>query len=89
MVQNAATATIPESYLIPALGLEIASPDLTELQSQIQLFSIDPGTTFWQSGSENPGIYIILTGTICLFDRQDDRLVTLGISQISIAKTID
>jgi hypothetical protein len=41
MVQNAATATIPESYLIPALGLEIASPDLTELQSHDQLFSID------------------------------------------------
>jgi predicted double-glycine peptidase/CRP-like cAMP-binding protein len=81
MVQNAATATIPESYLIPALGLEIASPDLTELQSQIQLFSIDPGTTFWQSSNENLGIYIILSGKIRLFDRQDDRLATLIVGQ--------
>jgi hypothetical protein len=77
MVQNAATATIPESYLIPALGIEIARSDLTEIQSHAQLFSIDPGTTFWQSGSENTGIYIVLTGKIRLFDRKDDRLIIL------------
>ncbi|WP_310487316.1 peptidase domain-containing ABC transporter [Chamaesiphon sp. VAR_69_metabat_338] len=81
MVQNAATATIPESYLIPALGIEIDRSDLIEIQSHAQLFSIDPGTTFWQSGSENPGIYIVLTGKIRLFDRKDDRLAALIIGQ--------
>jgi ATP-binding cassette, subfamily B, bacterial HlyB/CyaB len=81
MVQNAATTTIPESYLIPAFGIEIASPDLTEIQSHAQLFSIDPGTTFWQSGSENTGIYIILAGKIRLFDRKDDRLAALLVGQ--------
>lgn len=89
MVHDPTTATISDDSirerlgqrLMSLLGLEIATPDLDALQTQIQLFTIDPGTTFWHSGGDNPGIYIILTGKVRLFDLQDERIATLTVGQ--------
>ena len=97
MVHDRTTANISDDsirerlgqQLSSLLGIEIADPNLGALQTQIQLFTIAPGTTFWHSGSDalndclsqQAGIYIILTGKVRLFDLQDERIATLTVGQ--------
>jgi HlyB family type I secretion system ABC transporter len=89
MVQNSATKIISDDRLISALGTEIDEPDLGALQTQIQLFTIAPGTAFWHSGGDSPsehlsqraGLYIIVAGKVRLFDLQDERIATLIVGQ--------
>ncbi len=63
------------------LGTEIDRPELETLRSQIQIVKVPPAQTFWYSGGESSGIYILITGKIRLFDRQDKRLATIAIAR--------
>jgi ATP-binding cassette, subfamily B, bacterial HlyB/CyaB len=77
MVQHLATTTVSGDQLLQALGAEISLIDLTEIQSQVQLMTIAPGTSFWQSHDSPSGIYMILTGKVRLFEQQGERVATL------------
>jgi ATP-binding cassette, subfamily B, bacterial HlyB/CyaB len=71
-----------------ALGTEIAEADLPKIQAQTQLLTIAPGTSFWQSDEGKPGIYIILTGKVRLFDLQGERVATLTVGKSFGASTL-
>ncbi len=81
MVQTPAVGSISADRLLQVLGTEIATIDLKELQSQAQLLTVAPGTSFWQSSDGNPGIYIIVAGKVRLFDLQNERVATLTVGQ--------
>jgi signal-transduction protein with cAMP-binding, CBS, and nucleotidyltransferase domain len=75
MVQN---STIGVDCLIQVLGTEISAPDLTQIQAQIQVLPVLPGTSFWRSSNSPAGIYIVLAGKVRLFDLQGERVATLN-----------
>jgi Cyclic nucleotide-binding domain len=81
MVQTPALGSISDDRLIQVLGTEIAAVDLGQLQAQMQLLAIEPGTSFWQSSQSPPGLYIIIAGKVRLFDRQGERVLTLTVGQ--------
>jgi hypothetical protein len=77
MVQNPALATVSSEQLNQILGVDIAVADIAKIQAQIQLLTIVPDTSFWQSDRSLPGIYIILAGKVRLFDREGEQVATL------------
>jgi ATP-binding cassette, subfamily B, bacterial HlyB/CyaB len=78
MVHNSSVGTVSVDRLTQALGTEIAPPDLTKIQTQIQILTIVPGTSFWQANDGQPGLYLILAGKVRLFDLQGHRVATLN-----------
>jgi ATP-binding cassette, subfamily B, bacterial HlyB/CyaB len=88
MVHNPPLVSISVDSIIQALGAEVSSRDLAQLQSQMQVISIVPGTSFWQSSDERPGIYIVLAGKVRLFDLQGNRIATLTVGKSFGASTL-
>jgi ATP-binding cassette, subfamily B, bacterial HlyB/CyaB len=78
---NGQIVSVLPKQLIQVLGSEIADRDLTQLQAHTQLLTIPPGKSFWYSGEDQPGIYIILAGKVRLFDLDDERIATLTVGQ--------
>ncbi|AFY91793.1 hypothetical protein [Chamaesiphon minutus] len=78
MVQNPPATSIWGNRLIQALGTDIAPQDLTQIQAGTQIISIAPGTSFWQSSTSEPGLYVVLAGKVRLFDLHGNRIATLG-----------
>jgi ATP-binding cassette, subfamily B, bacterial HlyB/CyaB len=81
MVQNSIVSSVLVDRLIQVLGTEIVATDLTQLQSQTQILTVLPGTSFWKSSESQPGIYIILAGKVRLFDLQGERVATLTVGR--------
>jgi ATP-binding cassette, subfamily B, bacterial HlyB/CyaB len=88
MVQNSALGTISGEQLIQTLGADIASADIANIRATMELLTITPGDSFWQSNDSQPGIYIILAGKVRLFDRQDERVATLTVGKSFGASTL-
>jgi HlyB family type I secretion system ABC transporter len=78
MVQNPSVGSVSIDRLTKTLGTEIAPTDLTKIQAQIQILTIVPGTSFWQTSDGQPGLYLILAGKVRLFDLQGNRVATLN-----------
>jgi HlyB family type I secretion system ABC transporter len=87
MVENLTLETISGESLIDILGVDIAIADIIKIRSKTQLLTILPGTSFWQSDNSPPGIYIILTGKVRLFSKQDERVATLTVGKSFGAST--
>ncbi len=81
MIQNPVTACISRDLLTSVLGLEFTDRDFNELAAQIQLLTIAPGTAFWQSRDGLPGLYIVITGKVRLFNFADERIAILTVGQ--------
>jgi ATP-binding cassette, subfamily B, bacterial HlyB/CyaB len=81
MPHDPSAIAISLETLTTILGTEIARPELETLRSQIQIVKVPPAQTFWYSGGESSGIYILITGKIRLFDRQDKRLATIAVDR--------
>ncbi|PSB51269.1 cyclic nucleotide-binding domain-containing protein [Chamaesiphon polymorphus] len=81
MPHDPSAIAISLETLTTILGTEIAQPELETLRSQIQIVKVPPAQTFWYSGGESSGIYILITGKIRLFDRQEKRLATIAIDR--------
>ncbi len=88
MVQNSALGTISGEQLIQTLGADIVSADIANIRAQMQLLTIAPGNSFWQSNDNQPGIYIILAGKVRLFDNQGERVATLTVGKSFGASTL-
>jgi ATP-binding cassette, subfamily B, bacterial HlyB/CyaB len=88
MVQNSALGTISGEQLIQTLGADIASADITNIRAKMELLTITPGDSFWQSNDSQPGIYIILAGKVRLFDSQGERVATLTVGKSFGASTL-
>ena len=71
-------AALP-SHITQVLGAEIVGADTDQIQAQVELLTIPPGQSFWQSATGNPGIYIMITGKVRLFDLDDQRIATLTV----------
>ncbi len=67
--------------LIEVLGTKIADLDLHQLLDRTQLITIPSGTSFWQSAEGNPGVQIVLTGSVQLCDLEHRNITTLGVGQ--------
>jgi HlyB family type I secretion system ABC transporter len=88
MVQNPPLVSISADSISQALGAEVSSRDLAQIQAQMQVISILPGTSFWQSSDGRPGIYIVLAGKVRLFDLQGNRIATLTVGKSFGASTM-
>jgi HlyB family type I secretion system ABC transporter len=87
VADDSIAAALP-NRLIQVLGTEIAATDLTQFQACIQLLTITPGQSFWQSSDGEPGIYIVLAGKVRLFDPDGERVATLIVGQSFGASTL-
>jgi HlyB family type I secretion system ABC transporter len=81
MTQTPPITAVSADLLIRTLGADIERSDLAQIQSQVQIVSIVPGTNFWQSRDGRSGIYILLAGKVRLFDLQDNRIATLTVGK--------
>ena len=74
--------------LIRGLGVELVGGDLAKVQAQTELTSIVPGSSFWQSSQNPPGLYIVLSGKVRLFDGGGNRVATLTVGESFGASTL-
>jgi ATP-binding cassette, subfamily B, bacterial HlyB/CyaB len=81
MAQHSTLGSVSVDTLIHVLGTEMLAPDLTQIQTQTQIYPIPPGTSFWKSTDCQAGIYIILAGKVRLFDLQGERVATLSVGR--------
>ena len=79
MVQNSTIGSV--DCLPQVLGTDISASDLTQIQGQIQVLPVLPGTSFWTASGSPAGIYIVLAGKVRLFDLQGERVATLNVGR--------
>ncbi len=87
-MQNSVVEAGLNEGLIRGLGVEIGRADLQKVQAQTELISIEPGSSFWQSSQNPPGLYIVLSGKVRLFGLQGNRVATLTVGESFGASTL-
>ena len=71
-------ASITTQQLVKTLGQIFSKEELYRCVNSIEIREPAAGERFWQTANAEPGVYIVMSGKVRLFDSSDNLLVTLN-----------